>query len=127
MIPKGSISPVWLYVALGALFLLGFFLYTRSRETKGRDVLLPLRLFRNKVSNLRLALRDRLGFPERPRAFAPGGTVAALAGHRGGAAGPGRSSGAGDARRWPARDAGVRAVGRGRGGPRVSYRGTAAT
>ena len=54
VIPKGSISPVWLYVAIGALFLLWFFLYTRSRETKGRDVLLPLRLFRNKVSNLGL-------------------------------------------------------------------------
>jgi MFS family permease len=54
VIPKGSISPVWLYVALGALFLLGFFLYTRTRENKGRDVLLPLRLFRNKVSNLGL-------------------------------------------------------------------------
>ena len=54
VIPKGSISPVWLYVAIGALFLLWFFLYTRSREHKGRDVLLPLRLFRNKVANLGL-------------------------------------------------------------------------
>jgi MFS family permease len=54
VIPKGSISPVWIYVAIGALFLLWFFLYTRSREKKGRDVLLPLRLFRNKVSNLGL-------------------------------------------------------------------------
>ncbi len=54
IIPKGSISPVWLYVAIGALFLLWFFLYTRSREHKGRDVLLPLRLFRNKTSNLGL-------------------------------------------------------------------------
>jgi MFS family permease len=54
VIPKGSISPVWIYVAIGALFLLWFFLYTRSRERKGRDVLLPLRLFRNKVANLGL-------------------------------------------------------------------------
>jgi len=54
IIPKGSISPVWLYVAIGALFLLWFFLYTRSRERKGKDVLLPLRLFRNKTSNLGL-------------------------------------------------------------------------
>jgi MFS family permease len=54
IIPKGSISPVWLYVAIGVLFLLWFFLYTRSREHKGRDVLLPLRLFRNKTSNLGL-------------------------------------------------------------------------
>ena len=54
VIPKGSISPVWIFVAIGALFLLWFFLHTRSAEKKGRDVLLSLRLFRNKVSNLGL-------------------------------------------------------------------------
>jgi len=54
IIPKGSISPVWIFVAIGALFLLWFFLHVRSREKKGRDVLLPLRLFRNKVANLGL-------------------------------------------------------------------------
>jgi MFS family permease len=54
VIPKGSVSPVWLYVAIGALFLLWFFLHVRSGEKKGRDVLLPLRLFRNKVANLGL-------------------------------------------------------------------------
>jgi predicted MFS family arabinose efflux permease len=45
---------VWLYVAIGALFLLWFFLHVRSSEKKGKDVLLPLRLFRNKVANLGL-------------------------------------------------------------------------
>jgi MFS family permease len=54
VIPKGGLSPVWIYVAIGALFLLWFFLYTRRGEKKGRDVLLPLRLFRNKVANLGL-------------------------------------------------------------------------
>lgn len=54
VIPKGSISPVWIFVAIGALFLLWFFMHVRSREKKGRDVLLPLRMFRNKVSNLGL-------------------------------------------------------------------------
>jgi MFS family permease len=54
IIPKGSVSPVWVYVAIGALFLLWFFLHVRSREHKGKDVLLPLRLFRNRVSNLGL-------------------------------------------------------------------------
>jgi MFS family permease len=54
VIPKGSLSPVWIYVAIGALFLLWFFLRTRSREKARRDVLLPLRLFRNKVANLGL-------------------------------------------------------------------------
>ena len=54
VIPKGSISPVWIFVAIGALFLLWFFLHVRSREHKGRDVLLPLRMFRNKIANLGL-------------------------------------------------------------------------
>jgi MFS family permease len=54
VISKGSLSPVWILVAIGALFLLWFFLYTRSAEKKHKDVLLPLRLFRNKVSNLGL-------------------------------------------------------------------------
>jgi predicted MFS family arabinose efflux permease len=55
VIPKGSVSPVWLFVAVGALFLVWFFLHVRSFERKGRDVLLPLRLFRNKAANLGLA------------------------------------------------------------------------
>ena len=54
VIPKGGISPVWLFVAIGALFLLWFFLHVRSSEKKGKAVLLPLRLFRNKVANLGL-------------------------------------------------------------------------
>ena len=54
VIPKGSISPVWIFVAIGVLFMLWFFLYTRSREKAHKEVLLPLRLFRNKVSNLGL-------------------------------------------------------------------------
>ena len=54
VIPKGSISPVWAFVAIGALFLLWFFLHVRSSEKKGKDVLLPLRLFRNKTANLGL-------------------------------------------------------------------------
>ena len=36
---KGSISPVWILVAIGALFLLWFFPHIRSAEKKGRDVL----------------------------------------------------------------------------------------
>jgi MFS family permease len=54
VIPKGSISPVWVLVAIGALFLLWFVLYTRSAEKKHKDVLMPLRLFRNKAANLGL-------------------------------------------------------------------------
>ena len=54
VIPKGSISPVWLYVIIGALFLLWFFLHVHAREKKGRVVLLSLRMFQNKTANLGL-------------------------------------------------------------------------
>ncbi len=55
LIPKGSISVVWVLVAIGALFLLWFFLHIRSAERRGRDVLLRLRLFRSKTANLGLS------------------------------------------------------------------------
>jgi MFS family permease len=45
---------VWIYVAVGALFLLWFFLHVRASERKHKDVLLSLHLFRSKVSNLGL-------------------------------------------------------------------------
>jgi MFS family permease len=54
LIPKGSISPVWVLVAIGALFLLWFFLHIRSSEKKGKDVLVRMRLFKNRVANLGL-------------------------------------------------------------------------
>ena len=54
VIPKGGVSPVWLYVGVGALFLLWFFLHVRGREKKGKDVLLASRLFSNRTSNLGL-------------------------------------------------------------------------
>ena len=52
IIPKGWISPVWISVAIGALFLLWFFLHIRSAEKKGRDVLIAMRMFQNRVANL---------------------------------------------------------------------------
>jgi MFS family permease len=52
IIPKGWISPVWISVAIGALFLLWFFLHIRSGERKGRDVLIRMRMFQNRVANL---------------------------------------------------------------------------
>jgi MFS family permease len=54
IIPKGWLSPVWIFFAIGAVFLAWFFLHIRSAERRGRDVLLALRLFRNKVANLGL-------------------------------------------------------------------------
>jgi MFS family permease len=52
IIPKGSVSPVWISVAIGAVFLLWFVLHIRSREKKGRDVLIAMRMFRSRVANL---------------------------------------------------------------------------
>jgi MFS family permease len=52
IIPKGGISPVWISVLIGVLFLVWFVLHIRSSEKKGRDVLIRMRMFRNKVANL---------------------------------------------------------------------------
>ncbi len=54
VIPKGGISPVWLFFAIGALFLLWFFLHIRAVERKHDDPLVSIRLFHNKTSNLGL-------------------------------------------------------------------------
>jgi MFS family permease len=54
IIPKGGISPVWLFVAVGALILLWFFLHIRARERAQREPLLRMRLFRNRTANLGL-------------------------------------------------------------------------
>jgi len=54
VIPQGGISPVWLFVGIGALFLVGFFFWIRSRERAGKEPLLSTRLFRNRTSNLGL-------------------------------------------------------------------------
>ncbi len=58
VIPQGGISPVWLFVAIGALILVGFFLHARSWERAGKEPLLPTRLFRNRVSNLGLVTQN---------------------------------------------------------------------
>jgi MFS family permease len=55
VLPKGGVSPVWLYVAVGALILAWFLLHVRSRERAGKDPLVSIRLFRNRASNLGLA------------------------------------------------------------------------
>ena len=54
ILPAGGVSPVWLFMAVGAAFLAWFILHLRSRENAGRDPLLSLRLFRNRTSNLGL-------------------------------------------------------------------------
>jgi MFS family permease len=55
IIHQGGISPIWLFMGAGALFLVWFFVHIRSRERQGREPLLSTRLFRNRVSNAGLA------------------------------------------------------------------------
>jgi len=45
-------------VVIGAVFLLAFFVYIRSRERAGKEPLLSTRLFRNRVSNLGLITQN---------------------------------------------------------------------
>jgi MFS family permease len=54
LLHKGGLSPVWLFVGIGALILLWFFLHIRSAERAGREPLLSTRLFSSRASNLGL-------------------------------------------------------------------------
>ncbi|MDN7024354.1 MFS transporter [Methanoculleus sp. FWC-SCC1] len=58
VIPQGGISPVWLFVFIGMLLLVGFFWHIRSRERSGKEPLLHTRLFRNRVANLGLITQN---------------------------------------------------------------------
>ncbi|NYD41412.1 MFS transporter [Nocardioides panaciterrulae] len=54
VIPEGSLAPVWWLLLAGAGLVLWFFLHVRRGERSGREVLLRLRLFRNRTANLGL-------------------------------------------------------------------------
>jgi MFS family permease len=54
LVPKGGISPVWLFVAVGVVFLGWFLVHVRLRENNGETPLVSISLFRNRVSNLGL-------------------------------------------------------------------------
>jgi MFS family permease len=58
VIQKGGVSPVWVFVAIGALILVWFFLHIRSRERAGKEPLLSTSLFRNRTSNLGLVTQN---------------------------------------------------------------------
>lgn len=58
VIPQGGISPVWLFIAIGVLFLVAFFFWIRSRERTGKEPLLSTRMFRNRASNLGLVTQN---------------------------------------------------------------------
>ena len=46
------------FLAVGVAFLAAFFVYTRARERSGKEPLLSLSLFRNRISNLGLATQN---------------------------------------------------------------------
>jgi MFS family permease len=58
IIHKGGISPVWLFLAAGAVVLAWFLIHVRARERSGKEPLLSLRLFRNRTSNLGLVTQN---------------------------------------------------------------------
>jgi len=58
IIHEGGISPVWLYVAIGAVILALFFAFVWMRERKGRVPLVSVRLFANLTSNLGLLTQN---------------------------------------------------------------------
>ena len=53
-----NIALMAVFMAIGAGFLIGFFLYIRSRERAGKESLLSTGLFRNRISNLGLVTQN---------------------------------------------------------------------
>lgn len=51
VISQGGVSPVWIFIILGTLFLVGFMIYIRARARDGKEPLLSPALFQNKISN----------------------------------------------------------------------------
>jgi MFS family permease len=58
VISEGGISPVWLFVAIGVVVLLVFFVHVRAREKHDRPPLVSISLFRNRTSNLGLLTQN---------------------------------------------------------------------
>jgi MFS family permease len=54
LIPEGGISPVWVLGAIGAAFLVAFFVHIHLREKRGATPLVSISLFRNRTSDLGL-------------------------------------------------------------------------
>jgi len=54
LIAKGGVSPVWLFIAVGAAILAWFFWHIRSRQKAGKEPLLRTALFGNRTANLGL-------------------------------------------------------------------------
>jgi len=58
LIPQGGISPVWVLVAIGVVFLVLFVVHIRLREKRGATPLVSIRLFQNRTSNLGLITQN---------------------------------------------------------------------
>lgn len=58
IIPAGGISPVWFFVAIGAILLALFFWHIRRTERAGKEPLLHTRMFQNRISNLGLVTQN---------------------------------------------------------------------
>lgn len=58
ILQEGSISPVWLFVGIGLLFLAWFIFHIRSLEKKGKQPLLSLNLFKNKATDIGLVIQN---------------------------------------------------------------------
>jgi MFS family permease len=58
VIARGGVSPVWLFIGIGVIILLGFFLSIRHRERVGKEPLISTHLFRNRTSNLGLVTQN---------------------------------------------------------------------
>jgi MFS family permease len=58
ILESGSISPIWLFIGAGLALLALFALLENYRERKGQDILVPIRLFASKVSNLGLVTQN---------------------------------------------------------------------
>ncbi len=52
VIPKGGVSPIWIFVAVGVAILGWFILHLRSRERKRKVPLIALRMFGSRTANL---------------------------------------------------------------------------
>jgi MFS family permease len=55
ILPKGGISPVWIPIAVGVVFLAAFFWHISRCERSGATPLISLRLFQSKTANLGLS------------------------------------------------------------------------
>jgi MFS family permease len=58
VIPAGGISPMWLFVAAGAVVLVAFLAHIRARERAGKDPLFSITLFHSRTSNLGLLTQN---------------------------------------------------------------------